>query len=66
MTELFRQDDAEPDDVSGHMSPRPSGTHDLPTDDVEGRRFPAGSAGQQDDEDDVSGHVQLRPTDPKR
>ena len=70
MPETFRQDESDPDDVRGHVSPRPTGGHDLPTDDVEGRRFPAGSAApaspDRDDEDDVSGHVELRPTDPKR
>jgi hypothetical protein len=56
------------DDVQGHLSPRPSGVHDVLTDDVEGRRFPAGSATARDaadDEDDVSGHG-LGPIDPKR
>ena len=54
------------DDVQAHMSPRPTAGHDPATDDVEGRRFPAGSAGTPDgDEDDVAGHG-LRPTDPKR
>jgi hypothetical protein len=65
MTEQLPQDD---DDVQGHLSPRPTGGSDLTTDDVEARRFPAGSAAQPidaDDEDDVSGHG-LRPTDPKR
>jgi hypothetical protein len=60
---------ADDDDVAGHLSPRPTGDLDPLTDDVEGRRFPAGSAGQQpaaDDEDDVTGHGWLRPTDPKQ
>ena len=64
MTEQNRPDDID-EDVAGHLSPRPTGVHDLVTDDTEGRRFPAG--GDSDDEpDDVSGHGLLRPTDPKR
>jgi hypothetical protein len=68
---IFRQvsesERDEADDVAGHLSPRPTGVHDPVTDDVEGRRFPAGgtSPAGSEDEDDVTGHG-LRPTDPKR